>query len=243
MSSHKELRQGTLGYPEAHLSKVYKWRLTYFPSIDNKLDEAFVVLRTNSRLTSFINMKKFEMAFQELSELEYQMVVDSPGFFSDSVFLDLLEALASLDVPWNAWEWGEVYSRYNLLQKLLNGKPLIDLNLYYSYLGSIKFEWTVETKPLRPFTKYSGYVKSPSTVGSKRGKIVSEIQTEPPSLLFCERRKFINFFRSKELDFNLLGAPPGSLLYKYLDKHINEKTALPPEIRNFIIYVSDFGSF
>jgi len=215
------------------LSRSYVWRSSFKST--NKSEESFVALRTNVRLSRFLEFKKLEfilMGFQEEEEL--QNLFDSPGFFSDSLFLNLMEAFASLDEV-KEEESNEVMNRFNSIRLLL-GKPRWDFNLYFTYLGNIRYEWNIVMRPIRPFKKYSGYVKSPSTVGSKRRTEILEVSAETADLTLFEKRSFTSFLLSKELDFNLLGFPPGSLLYLLLDKHLKEKKPLPLELRTFLLF-------
>jgi len=216
--------------------RTYSWRCSLIPT--NTPGETFVVLHSSTKIGNFLKYKKLEAILLGLSDTESQMIFDSPGFFGDSFYLDLLEAYASLDKGISELPYIEVLNRYNLIMRLL-GKPEYSWNLLFTYKGNLRYKWYIEVRPIRPFRKYSGYVKSPSAVGSKHRTQVFDLDTETPALLMFEKRKIVPFLLGRELDFNLLGVSPESLLYPLLNKSIESKTALPPEWRKYLIFVSE----
>jgi hypothetical protein len=104
---------------------------------------------------------------------------------------------------------------------------------------------TLSAERIRPFKKYSGYCKTPSSFGNKNGVPPSRPEDlETDTGLIYEERNLVPFLISPTEDYSLLGFPPGSPLYKSLMSAIIREEVVSEPIRTLILKVpidSHFG--
>jgi len=94
------------------------------------------------------------------------MLYDAPGVLSDNLFIDALRAQQS-GVQLNI-----LLQRLAKAQQWLSRRPW-SLNLLCTYRNCVAYEIVELRKTIRKVKKYSGYVRNPSSVGSKRKKASS----------------------------------------------------------------------
>lgn len=98
---------------------------------------------------------------RELNEIEFRLLIDSPGVLEDNLFFDALRA-------WNTEVPREIlWKRLETLQKITNS-DIWNQNLYFTLNGSIRYEIFELRTSIRKAQKYSGYVRNSSAVGSKK---------------------------------------------------------------------------
>jgi hypothetical protein len=121
---------------------------------------------------TFIEYLKLKYFFGKMpSETEVRCLFDAPGILQDNLYLSLLMARES-GVPLDT-----LMQRVVFLQQLLRRKPW-NKNLFDTYNGCVKYELFEVRRPIRKVKKYSGYVRNPSSVGSKRSNLTTKHDPE-----------------------------------------------------------------
>lgn len=155
----------TILWESRSVRKLRSFRTLRWKSSKQKPDsatETYWYVLTNFRLHSFLEFWKLKNFLEEIP-VELQMLLyDSPGVLKDDLYLSLLRA-KSLNVSKDI-----LLKRYVTLQILLGKRPW-SRNLLKQLEGTLSYEIRLVTKPTRKGKRYSGYVKTPSAVGSKRG--------------------------------------------------------------------------
>lgn len=100
---------------------------------------------------------------QELNEVEYRLLLDSPGVLEDNLFFDALRAWQT-NIPREI-----LWKRLETLQNII-GSDIWSPNLYYTLSGSVRFEIFELRSSIRKVQKYSGYVRNSSSVGTKKSQ-------------------------------------------------------------------------
>jgi hypothetical protein len=80
-------------------------------------------------------------------------------------------------------------------------------NFLYALENQFLYELRLVVRETRKVKKYSGYVRTPSAVGSKRRSSILEIESldEMESASLIEEDDFLEFFLSPTEDYSLLG--------------------------------------
>lgn len=142
--------------------RTYKWSSSSTPS--NTLTKTFWSIRSNVRMHVFIQYMQMKMILGTVSTFEYRCLVDAPGVLRDDLLVALLRAKL-VDVPQQL-----LLQRLRILQEWQR-RPQWSLNLYYTWKKQIAYELSEIRQTIRPVKKFSGYVKSPSAVGTKKSRI------------------------------------------------------------------------
>lgn len=85
----------------------------------------------------------------------------------------------------------EIQERIRILSKRLE-LPELTYRMWKQWHGNFKFHCVHFVKPIGQIKKFSGYVKTPSSVGSKKG---NKVQPDP---------RTVDFINSVEFDYYLL---------------------------------------
>lgn len=128
----------------------------------NTLTETFWSIRTNVRMHLFIEYLKFKHLMGTTNLLEQRCLYDAPNVLNDNLYFDALrgkEVMTDKKVFW---------SRLRILQKL-EMRTIWSKNLFYTWDGTLTYSIQEIRRTIRKVKKYSGYVRTPSSVGSKRG--------------------------------------------------------------------------
>lgn len=214
--------------------RTYAWRSSAIPS-ELTGTEAFYSLKTNVRISRFLECKKLEHFLIGLPEAEFQALCDFPGVLDDHFFIDLLRAKNSLASDWQSRQ-SHLLERVQILRSAL-GCSSWNLNLLYAYLGNLKYELILTQRRIRPFKKYSGYCKTPSAAGSKRSSFkVGEFLPETFDRTKFEERDLVPFLLSPTEDYSLLGFNAESLIYHPLIKLLKERKEFPNEFKKLLLY-------
>jgi hypothetical protein len=227
-SSHGDLTSGPI--------RTYRWKSSI--QQPNNSTETFWVLKSNVRISKFLECKKLEHFLQGIPIKEMQALFDAPGVISDNLFLDLLRSKNSL-LSLN--DQLQILSRNKLLLQRLQGLQSMlgitcwTVNLLYTYLGDLKYELVLLRVPIRKVKKFSGWVRNSSAVGTKRSRGKS-LDTEIFESSLIEEFDYYHFLISEELDFSLLGFRPGDLLYTFLETHFRGKRELPIHFKHLLKY-------
>lgn len=139
--------------------RTFRWRSSNYSS--NTLTETFWSIRSNFRMHLFVEYLKMKAILGSPSMLEMRALYDAPGVLSDDLFIDALRAQQS-GVQLNV-----LLQRLRVAQQWLQRRSW-SLNLLYTYANSIAYEIVELRKTIRKVKKYSGYVRNPSAVGSKK---------------------------------------------------------------------------
>lgn len=145
--------------------------------------ETFWLIRTNFRLQTLLNHWKTQHFLGELPDLEFRCLIDFSGTLRDELFIALLRAKIS-EIPMEI-----LWKRLNFLKTMLGQKPW-EKESYFSREGDLKYELFEMRKPLRKVKKYSGYIKSPSSKKSSRGKL----QTPEPEIFEWSQYSEIDYY-------------------------------------------------
>lgn len=216
--------------------RSYRWRSSNNPS-ELTRTESFYSLKVNVRISRFLECKKLEQFLIGLPDAELQALYDFPGVLEDVLFTNLLRAKASLT---SIGDWQRQFpvllERVRILRSAL-GYSSWNLNLLYAYLGNLKYELILESRRIRPFRKYSGFVKTPSAAGSKRNSI-GDRSYEPEIFdrTKFEERDLVTFLLSPQEDYSLLGFNAESPIYRTLIKLLKERKEFPNEFKKLLLY-------
>jgi len=127
--------------------------------------KTFWQIRSNVHKFNFVEYLKMEYFFSSLSLAETRCLFDAPNVLSDDLYVELLLAKQQVE------DKKILLQRLNILRKWL-GKNEWDLNLLYTLKGNLRCEILECRSAIRTATKFSGYVRNSSSVGSKnQGKI------------------------------------------------------------------------
>jgi len=174
------------------------WKSSTSPS--NKLAVKFWRIQANVKLDTFLRYMKLRMLFEGLNVGEYQMLVDSPGFFGDSIFFSALRALRNNEISPEIL--GE---RYNILYQLGYSKEQLNLNLLYTLKGVVNYKTSLEDFSVPKAKKFSGYVRNSSAVGSKRKSKTMQVEPEISDWTNAMNIDYYHFFSVGELNSGLPG--------------------------------------
>lgn len=215
------------------LKKSFRWRSSHYQPLD--LTETFWVVETNVSKLRFLECLKLRHLLIGLSDKELQLLVDAPGFFIDHPYLSCLESIQSISSKED--EWQHRISRLQRLQRLRSmlGLPYWNLNLLYTYLGNLAYEVALIEQPIRKVKKFSGYVRTPSAVGTKSRSVQTlDLPAEIFDSSLFEDVDFDQYFNSEELDFDTLGFS-GSSLYTILRDHFEREQELPDNMKHLLL--------
>lgn len=229
--------KSVIDFQPRELKKFYRWRSTSNPT-ELTGTESFYSLHTNVRISRFLECLKLEIVFDELPVAEQQALYDFPGVLKDILFTNLLRAKAELQssspFDWQL-EFPRLLERLQLLQLAL-GRSTWNENLLYTYLGNLKYELILSTRRIRPFRKYSGYVKTPSAAGTKRGSFGMKAEPEIFDRTTFEERDLVPFLLSPSEDYSLLGFSAESPIYHPLIRILQERKEIPNEFKKFLLF-------
>lgn len=214
--------------------RTFAWRSSTNPT-ELTRTESFYSLKTNVRISRFLECKKLEHFLVGLPDAETQALYDFPGVLGDTLFVNLLRAKISLQTDWQRMQ-PLLLERVQILRSAL-GCSNWNLNLLYAYRGNLKYELILTQRRIRPFKKYSGYCKTPSAAGTKRSSFsVEEIIPETFDRTKFEERDLVPFLLSPTEDYNLLGFNAESLIYHPLVKLLKERKEFPNEFKKLLLY-------
>jgi len=135
-------------------------------------NETFWIIRTNFRKDKFLMYKKLECLIEGLSVDELQMLADAPGVLNDRLFISALRAKRT------NMELNVLLDRLQILFNLRLTNYQYDLNLFYTYKGTISLQIELTERSIGKFKKFSGYVRNSSAVGSKRNSGLNRREPE-----------------------------------------------------------------
>lgn len=123
--------------------------------------KTFWSVRTNFRQETFIEWMKLAHFHDQLPLGLQRCLYDAPGVLRDDLYLALLRA-KNTDVPKDT-----LLQRLAALQRQL-GRREWKLNLLNTFNGVLRYEIMEILTTIRKAKKYTGYVRNPSAVGSKK---------------------------------------------------------------------------
>lgn len=134
------------------------------PSMQNT--ESFWVLRTNVRLKTLNQLIWLSLFYRiSIDDLFDSMCLDIPFVLENDFVYSTLRVERQGKTPVTTLE----FRIQSILQSF--GKDTWSKNLLYTLLGDFKYELELHHVPIGKVIKYSGYVRSPSSVGSKSSKL------------------------------------------------------------------------
>jgi hypothetical protein len=140
------------------LKHTHKWGSSSNPLTNP--GKTFWIVNSNFRKHHFLQYLKMKYLFGSLNDIEMRCLFDAPGVLKDDLFVSARRAQLS------GTDNKTLGNRLCSISLMLN-KPRIDLYLYKQW-GFCEYQLLEFSKPIRKPKKYSGYVRSPSSVGSKR---------------------------------------------------------------------------
>jgi hypothetical protein len=120
------------------------------------------------KVIEFMKMKSF---FSSISITEMRCLYDAPGVLFDDLYVNAIIALGQTknkDI---------LLQRINFLQRL-TGKREWSWNLFFTLSKATGYRITECRSAIRPATKYSGYVRNSSAVGSKKSRKSLHLEPE-----------------------------------------------------------------
>lgn len=177
------------------------FRVLRWSSSNNLADSAtktFWQVRTKQKKFNFIEFLKMKMFFEGLPKInEYACLMDAPGVLNDRLFVDAI--IASTLVS----DKQLLLQRLNILQRSLGRRPW-NTNLYYQLRGVVDYQMQECRQAIRQATKFSGYVRNASAVGTKSSK--RSYIPEPGTFEWTEHERidYLQFLTVGELT---LGTP------------------------------------
>lgn len=141
--------------------RTLRWRSSN--NLPNSSTGTFWQVRTQYRMFNFIEFMKMRHFYIGLNLLELRCLIDAPGVLKDEKYLSLLKAKEFL-VPLKVLE-----QRLNTLNSL-NLEPTWSMNLLFTHLGNCNYEIVEFRQAIRPFKKFSGYVRNIASIGSNLSK-------------------------------------------------------------------------
>lgn len=181
------------------IRSVSTWMSSTSPS--NELSRSFWRIESNVKVNTFLLYKKLEWVFGVISDADKQMLVDSPGFFKDDMFLDALRALNNCVTDLDKLE-----SDFALLNLLGYNDSNFSPNLLYTLRGVVQHRTVLDTVSVRQAKKFSGYVRNSSSVGSKRKNKGSKPEPEISEWTNPSVFNFYHFFSVGEFSTGQPGA-------------------------------------
>lgn len=220
--------------------RTYTWR-SNFSNSEIHGTEAFYFLASNVRISRFIDYAKLTLFLEGLSEDFSQALYDFPGVLSDTLFVNALRAKNSL-LSEGVFDWSKWHTLQERVQqlRLVLGRPPWSQNLLHAYRGNLRYELLLGTGRIRKVRKYTGYVKTPSAVGSKQSSIRStEMQSEIFDSFYYEEKDLVPYLLSPTEDYNLLGFNAESPLYSLLIRYLKERSEAPEFLKKLYLYNPD----
>lgn len=200
--------------------------------------ETFYLLTSNVRLHKFLEFMKLKHFLEGLTEAELMALYDAPGVLCDQLFTNALRAKNSLlsERSFEKQRWHILQERVQFLRSKLGLSPW-NLNLLHAYSGNLRYELVLVEKRIRKVKKYSGYVKTPSAVGSKRRSQNSfeDLGTETTDPVLYKERDLVPFLLSPKEDYSLLGFSAENPIYPTLMKSLRRHEEFPEIIKHFIL--------
>lgn len=215
-------------------SRTFSWRSS--SERTTPLAEMFWNIESNVRKQKFLECMKLKHLLIGLSVLELQMLVDEPSLLRDQMYLACLReiALSSTNVD-NLEQRRILVARLQRLRSML-GLPYWNLNLLNTYLGNLSYSIVLSEQPIHRTKKYSGYVRTPSAVGSKSSrKIFQDLPLEIFDPTLVEVIDYTSYFSSGELDFSTLGYSE-SPIYTILREHFEREQELPDSMKHLLFF-------
>lgn len=149
--------------------RTFTWKSS--SHLSNTLTETFWNIRTPQRKHTFIQYLQLKVLLGRCNLFETRMCYDAPGVLRDDLFIDALRAWKT-DVPRNI-----LWQRLQFLQRIEQRSEWSE-NLYYTWSNVFVYECEEIRRSIRKVTKYSGYVRNSSQVGSKRNSGFSRPEPE-----------------------------------------------------------------
>lgn len=176
----------TILFESVQGKQLKNFRTLSWNSSNNLPDSAtktFWQVRTMQRKFGFIEYLKMKSFFHVLGEKELQCLYDAPGVLNDDLYA------AAVIARKQVFDFGLLVSRLNILQRLINRREWSE-NLFFTIHGTTSFTLQECRQAIRPATKYSGYVRNSSAVGSKNSnkKFIPEPET-------------VEWYNNEKLDF------------------------------------------
>lgn len=218
-----------------YFKRTFRWSSS--DQLPNSLTFTFWELDSDQKFLTFLECKKMEHFYQVLSDEEFGALIDAPGFFSDRLYLDLLQAKAELQ---SSRAWKENNLTKDLLEQklqrlqLMLGRPVWNLNLLYTYIGVVNYRLAQIRVPIGKVKKFSGWVRNSSAVGSKRRTGSLEILPEIQESISFVELDYFSYFMAPKLDFHDLGFPAETFLYKTVQSYFDQGKVLPENLLNLL---------
>jgi len=144
------------------------------------------VIETRLRRSTFLRLLKTKELWDLNTPLETQALLDEPGTLRDVLFTDSLIAKRRFGT-----ELGILWPRIEYLQILGNVSFFSPRGL--NNVKGQTFRITEYDNPIRPPKKYSGYVRNPSSVGSKRRLPRQILDIEEAFEEYADETSFLEF--------------------------------------------------
>jgi hypothetical protein len=184
------LEKFSKGYKPGQSFRTYRWR----SSTPTRYNPGFVRWSIRSRQKQFtlIHMLKLIVLWGNPTLKEVQLAYDAPGVLNDELFIAALRAKMKITPS-------VLSARLTKITQLL-GRKSFSMNMFKTW-KFVSYQVEEQDIPTRKTKGYSGYVRSPSAVGTKR--IGPRILPEPEIFEWSEVVEY-NYYEALTVgDFNL----------------------------------------
>lgn len=178
--------------------RTFSFRASWGQNIpdDKPLTESFWVVRTNVRRETFLLMLKLGHLWGHLDSVLLEVLFTSNSLLEDDALLGAIKARQVGVQP------KELLKRWNSLRNMGYVQYDISENLYFTLLGTTRWEVVLKERPIGRIKRYSGYIRTPSAKGSKRGNQI--IRFEPEIFVYEDSVEFdyYTFLTVGEMDLD-----------------------------------------
>lgn len=189
------LSESTLGRKIKNF-RIHRWNSSN--SLPDSATKTFWQVRTLTRKHTFIEFLKMKMFFSSLSLLEYRCLLDAPGVLTDDLFVEAIIAREQIQ------DQKLLLQRLNMLQAL-EGRQEWNLNLYYTLSGVNGYQIQECRQAIRKATKFSGYVRNSSSVGSKSSSKIFRQEPETVEWIDTVKIDYLQFLTVGEFSSGMPG--------------------------------------
>lgn len=171
--------------------RTHRWNSSN--NLANSTTKTFWEVKTQFKKFKFIHYLKLKTLYGEITDDELRLLIDSPGFFQDDLFISALRAKQT-------GISSKVLDDRLLMIRNIFGTSLYQENLLWTLNGTVKFRIREIRLPIRPAEKYTGYVRNSSAVGSKNSSKLFIPEPETVEWNINEEIDYYNFLTVGEFD-------------------------------------------
>lgn len=209
----------TILFESVHGLNLRNFRIHRWNSSNNLPDSAtktFWQVRSLQKKFKLIEFLKMKHLYFGLSLDETRCLMDAPGVLNDDLWVSAVIAKNT------GMNFELLEDRLNILQSFL-GQREWTYNLFFSISGQMKFQIQEIRQATRSATKFSGYVRNSSAVGSKSSKRLGTPEPESVEWIDTEKIDFLRFLTVGEFASGTPGGNFFTLMRSKRSKRLDSK--------------------